>query len=1007
MSDINDRNNTGLGIGSRIHGYLVKRIEKLNQADSDFYELVHEGTGASHIHISRDDKENVFSVAFKTVPRDSTGVAHILEHTVLCGSKKFPIRDPFFSMLKRSLSTFMNAFTSSDWTMYPFSTQNRNDYNNLMDVYLDSVFYPELKELSFKQEGCRIEVEGNSGKAQFSGKDNFRLTYKGVVYNEMKGAMSSPSEVMVRKLQKTLYPLTTYGYNSGGDPAVIPMLTYGQLKAFHQKHYHPSNAFFFTYGNFPLKDHLSFINERILEYYDRIDPATKVSPQPRWHEPQKVNDTYPFDEKEDPSGKCQVCVAWLAADITESYEVLCLKILERILLGNPASPLRKALIESELGSSLCDGAGYDADNRDTLFAAGLKDTQASAASKIEKVIFDVLTELAQEGIDRSYIESAIHQIEFRRKEITNVPYPYGIKLLMTFAGSWFHGGDPLNVLNFDKDLKRLRSELETERPLEKRIQGYFLDNPHRVLFSLLPDQQMAKKEAERIRSEIAAVKSKLSMTDLKKIVEDAETLKQLQEEKEDISCLPTLELEEISPEVVCVKASDAYPEVPAVCYDQETSGIYYFSGVAGSASLPEEWIKLVPFFCYAVTKVGTDLRDYTKLTQLIDRYTGGISLAAHAGDRFNHSDCVSFIGVNGKSLARNQKQMLKIVQELLCDYSFSDLARLKSLLLEYRAGLESRIITNGHRLAILLASRNFSTSCRLKEIWNGIHLFVTVKALTEELSPDRLQEISDELQCIGDVLFNRDNIKIAIVGDEAMLSASTEPITILHETLRERALKTSGPHSKKAGFDTPDIRVHQEIPREGWSTTSEVSFVAQAFQTVKLGHEDAPALAVISKMLRSIFLHREIREKGGAYGGFALYNTEDGIFSFGSYRDPHIVATLKTYRDANDFVTSGNYTDEDIKEAILQVCSDIDKPDPPAIAARNAFYRTLVDLSDDVRREFKERLLALTRNQVTNIAGKYFSGDNWNQGIAVISNEKKLKAANEKLKEDRLTLHKI
>jgi len=334
MSKFVDPNHPSLHAGERIGNHQVRRAIPLEAIHSFFYELEHLKTGARHIHVSNKDAENTFSVAFKTVPVDSTGVAHILEHTVLCGSNRYPVRDPFFSMLKRSLSTFMNAFTASDWTMYPFSTQNPKDYFNLMDVYLDAAFFPKLDELSFKQEGHRLEIERDDSNADDS--NRLRLAYKGVVYNEMKGAMSSPDQVMVRSIQRELYPSTTYHYNSGGDPAVIPSLTYGQLKEFHRRHYHPSNAFFYTYGNLPLPESLAVIENRVLNKFKRIMPDTDVAPQRRWRKPRSGVFPYPFQANEDPSKKCQVCVAWLTADIKDTFDILTLALLEQILLGNSA-----------------------------------------------------------------------------------------------------------------------------------------------------------------------------------------------------------------------------------------------------------------------------------------------------------------------------------------------------------------------------------------------------------------------------------------------------------------------------------------------------------------------------------------------------------------------------------------------------------------------------------------------------------------------------------------------
>jgi Zn-dependent M16 (insulinase) family peptidase len=994
-----DKNNPDIQRAAGIFGYLVNRVICLEEINSFLYLLEHTNTGARHAHISNNDKENTFGVAFKTVPSDSTGVAHILEHTALCGSRKFPVHDPFFSMLKRSLNTFMNAFTASDWTMYPFSTQNRKDFYNLMDVYLDSAFYPNIDELSFKQEGHRIEIERDPEDT-----GSLKIVYKGVVYNEMKGAMSSPNQVMARSILNALYPETTYSYNSGGDPAIIPRLTFDQLKSFHRRHYHPSNAFFYTYGNLPLKDHLDFINSKILSHYKRIDPKTDVPRQPRWRRPKIKQYLYPLDQSEDPSKKCQVCVAWLTADIKDAFEILALAILEKVLLGNAASPLRKALIDSNLGSSLSDGTGFDGDNRDTMFVCGLKDVAAPDASKIEAIIFDVLNDLWENGIDKQIIESAIHQLEFHRKEITNTPYPYGIKLFLTFAGSWFHGGDPEKILKFDEDLKRLRFEMNKGPFLENRIHNYFLDNPHRVLLTLVPDQTMEQKERERVEKELEGILASTKPAELEKIKTDTKALQQLQEGIEDISCLPTLALDDIPPSVDRVKPADSCSPALTSCYSQPTSGIFYFLAVAGSGLLSKKQIPLVPLFCHAFTKIGTSVHNYVELARLMDTYTGGISLSYHARTGFEGAaECLPFIAFNAKCLVRNQHNMFEIIEELSTKFEFSDMVRLKSLLLEYQAGLESMIIQNGHRLAMSLAARNFSRSSALNETWSGIHQLQTIKNITQELSDDKLNTISQALNEIGKTLFTQGNLKIALIGEDPVLSAASSAVASI-----QKGLKT-GPEfvTQSNGFGPPDMNVPHEIPREGWSTSSAVSFVAGAFETVRLAHEDAPALSVISKILRSMYLHREIREKGGAYGGFAIYSPEDGIFYFGSYRDPHIVSTLKAYDGARNFIRSGHFSDEDIKEAVLQVCSEIDKPDPPGPAAKKAFFRQIVSLSDDMREHFKKQLLAMTREKVVNAAEKYFAGPTDRQAVAVLSNLEKLNAANKALAQNPLKLFRI
>jgi Zn-dependent M16 (insulinase) family peptidase len=991
MNAIKDRNNPELKAGDRIDDYHIGRIELLKEISSVFYELEHLSTGAKHIHISNDDAENTFGVAFKTVPRDSTGVAHILEHTVLCGSRKYAVRDPFFSMLKRSLSTFMNAFTASDWTMYPFSTQNSKDFYNLLSIYLDAAFFPRLEELSFKQEGHRLEIEKSPA--------GNRLVYKGVVYNEMKGAMSSPDQVMVRSILKALFPSSTYRYNSGGEPADIPSLSYQQLKDFHRTHYHPSNAFFYTYGNLPLKDHLAFIETQVLSQFDQIDPGTVVSSQARWQHPKSASYTYPFNPQEDATKKHQVCLAWLTADIQDTFEVLVLTLLEQILLGNSASPLRKALIDSALGSALCDGTGFDADNRDTLFVAGLKEVEQAAANKIEKIIFSVFRDLVENGIDQNLIDSAIHQIEFHRKEITNTPYPYGLKLLLTFSGSWLHGGDPVKILNFDADLAKLQSKLAKGAFFENRIQKYFLDNPHRVLLTLVPDQQQEQNENQRVRAELERIQKKLSPSDLDRIEQDAEALKRLQETEEDVSCLPTLQRADIPPSVPIIQESTSKEAVQTSLYETATSGIVYFAAAAGAGLLPTALTPLAPFFCYALSRMGTAKRDYAEMAQRIDAYTGGVGFSTHARTRFDGvGDCVPFISFNGKCLLRNQESMFDIIRELLHDSDFSNLTRLKSILLEYRAGLESMVVHSGHRLAISLAARNLSPTRMLSESWGGVHQLRTIKRLTDDTTEQDLTALSAELTAIGNALFTQSNFQMALIGEASALTGARSSAQSVFDGFKP---------GEDDGFSASDLAMDGGNIREGWSTSSAVSFVALAFETVRMAHEDAAALAVISKILRSMYLHREIREKGGAYGGFALYSPEDGLFSFASYRDPHIVSTLDTFDKSAAWIRSGSFSDEDVDEAILQVCSEIDKPDPPGPAARKAYYRKLISLSDEMRTRYKERLLSLTRSQVVQAAEKYFDKNQAQKAVAVISGEDKLIAANEKLSGNPLELHRI
>ncbi len=991
-----DPNNKGLKVNDHILGYRIQNIVELKEINGFLYRLVHLATGARHLHISTPDKENTFGVTFKTVPTDSTGVAHILEHTVLCGSKKYPVRDPFFSMLKRSLSTFMNAFTASDWTMYPFSTQNSKDYYNLMSVYLDAAFFPNLEELSFKQEGHRLEIEPRSKDSKDLG-----LVFKGVVYNEMKGAMSSPDQVMGRSILNALYPETTYSNNSGGDPAVIPQLTHDQLKAFHQRHYHPSNAFFYTYGNLGLKDQLAFIDQKIMAHFEAIDPQTDVPSQSRWSAPKSVRYTYPLAPNEDPTSKYQVCLAWLTCDIRDTFEVLVLTVLEQILLGNAASPLRKALMDANMGSALSDASGYDADNRDTLFACGLKETTEASAEAIEKIIFDVLEQLTNDGIDPELVDSAIHQIEFHRKEISNTPYPYGLKLMLTTISSWLHGGDPERILQLDADLQRLQDEIAAGPFLENRIRSYFIDNPHRIRMVLAPDQQKAQNDEAQEQEVLETRWSKLSQDDCDRINQDADRLNTLQESQENISCLPTLELSDIPPDIPSYAPTRIESKIPLWQYTQPTSGIFYLSAAAG-ASVSHELLPWMPFFCYAFTKVGTKKHDYTQMARRIDAATGGLTLGAHARTPWNQSHvCLPLISLNAKCLGRNIDPMLAIMEELIAETDFNNHARLKQLLGEYQAGLDAMIVQNGHRLAISLASRGFSPTAALSEIWGGIHQVRTIRAFCKDRSEKRIKALAKDLSTIGQAVFKPDNLIMAVIGEPEHMDPTVAKMR------SAKVISTFKRPYRKPDLPLMDLEIGDTIPYEGWSTSSAVAFVAQTLPTAPLGHADAPVLAVLSKLLRSLYLHREIREKGGAYGGFALYNPENGLFSLASYRDPHIVRTLEVFGAVADFGRTDRLTKEDVKEAVLQVCSEIDKPDPPGPAARKAFSRLIVGLTDETRREFKQQLLQVTQDQLLAVVEKYFQPGRTETGTAIIAGEEHLQKANTQLVKNPFKLDRI
>lgn len=982
-----------LKVGETILGYRLVKEEKLELIKACFMEFIHEKTGAKHIHIKSEDKENVFGVAFKTVPEDSTGVAHILEHTALCGSEKYPVRDPFFSMIKRSLNTFMNAFTASDWTMYPFASQNKKDFYNLMGVYLDAAFFPNLDKLSFMQEGHRLSAD-----------EKGELSYQGVVFNEMKGAMSSQSQVMGRSLLEAIYPDTTYGFNSGGEPSNIPELTHEDLVEFHKTHYHPSNSYFFTYGDLDIEEHFGFIEKNVLSRFEAIDPNTDVPNQPRWNEPREVVYTYAADGEDDLKKKSQVAVAWLTSDIQDSFDTLVLDLLEQILMGNSAAPLYKALIDSGLGSSLTDVSGYDSENRDTLFAAGLKNVDPEDADKVEKVIFDTLKDLAENGIEKELIETAVHQFEFHRREISNTPMPYGLKLFLGIAGTWFHGGNPVDVILFDEDLEKIRENGLNLDFFEGYIKKYFLDNPHRVKMILNPDPNGNRVKAEKEKEELLEKRKKLSDSDIKDIQELENKLTLLQENKEDLSCLPTLEISDVSKEIKREEPT-AIRESRVFLYDRPTSEICYLTSVFGAGQLDNDLISYLPIFSFLISKTGTKNSDYVEFTRKIDSVTGGFGFSPQVRTTVLDSGrVIPSLIFSAKCLERYQAEMFSISSEMVSDYSFDDMERVISLLMQFRTGLESGIVQNGHKLAISLASRNMTPVAGLSEAWFGVNQLMLIKELTDKLGDESqklsaYEELKAKLNKIAQLIFNKENYKICMVGGNSNLVNGEKYLPEFIDSLS--GIPSPGFELEK-GFS-----FNNESIREAWLTQSSVSFVGGSFKAPEYGSKEAPQFSVLSRLLKSNFLHREIREKGGAYGGFSLYNAEDGIFSCASYRDPNIKRTIDTFSEGSAFLKKGGFTDEEVKEAILQTASDLEKPDTPAVAAKKDFFRRLVNFPEDLREKYKEGVLSTDAEKLTKTAEKYFNEDSYDKNIAVITGEVPFEKEKELLKESPLKEIKI
>jgi Zn-dependent M16 (insulinase) family peptidase len=955
----------------------------LPEINATLIQIKHNVTGARFVHIDADDSNNLFAVAFKTPPSDSTGVAHILEHTALCGSKNFPVRDPFFTMLKRSLNTFMNAFTASDWTCYPFSSQNHKDFNNLLGIYLDAAFFPLLRERDFTQEGHRLEFETADDSSS-------PLTFKGVVFNEMKGAMADPASLLSRRTTRHLYPTTCYHHNSGGEPEDIPNLTWQQLREFHAEFYHPSNACFFSYGNFPLADHLTIIEKQVLSHFEARDVNSTVPQEMRLTAPVKVSETFPIDAGEPLTGKSMVHMSWLTSDISDSFNNLALTLLSQLLLGNPAAPLYKALLDSGLGTNLSPGCGFHDDYRTTCFAVGLQGTDSDKTDAIEQLILDTLQQIVDEGFTTERIEATIHRLELSNREVGGDSYPYAISLMFRILGPWLHCNDPISALQLDDNLKQLRQKLAEGPFFENLIKTWLLDNTHRITLCLSPDPELGPKMDEQEKERLNAIQETLSSDDKQKLITQAQQLQDSQEGIEDLSCLPTLEMADIShtePDIASrtIEVADKTVQL----YPQPTNGLCYLNLSFPCDHIEESLRPYLPLFSSLLTQIGTDKLTYLEMAQRVEAGTGGIRASIEILDNIDDLNTFqALFQLRGKALNRNFDQLGAILADLCCAADFTDQDRLATVIGQIKSSWQNAIPGSGHSYAVRAAAGQLTPAAKQREQWSGFSQFKLIKQVAE-LKAGQLDEIVTFMQQIAATIINRCTLSAAFTAEEKQFKECQSALQQLINKIPQRT--TVAPQ--------PIAPIEPTAIQLGWTTSIPVSYVTRVFRTTPFNHVDTAPLKVLAALLKANYLHREIREKGGAYGGMATSNSESGLFSLMSYRDPHLERTLSVYEQSLEWLQQGDFDDEKIKEAVLSVFSAYDRPLSPSGRGSNEFANQQQGLTHSMRQQFRTRLLCVTKKQLLDVAKRHLSDKLDQSPISILSNEEALTAAKSNLTE--------
>ena len=908
------------------------------QANTSYFR--HRRCGAEHFHLDLKGGDHAFMVAFRTLPADSTGVAHILEHTTLCGSRKFPVRDPFFLMLRRSLSTFMNAMTASDWTAYPFATKCEADFWNLMEVYLDATFFPLLRPLDFAQEGHRIE---------FKNPDNpDELDVRGVVYNEMKGAMSSPTSRLWDGLTRHLLKGTVYEHISGGDPEAITDLTHEALVAFHRKFYRPGNAIFMTAGELPVEQIQQRIEKLALAETQTDEAPAVVPAAARWQQGRSCSDAYPADADD----RNHVLTAWLLPDARDPLARLKRELMSDLLLGTAASPLRRKLENSGIGRGLSPISGLEDSHRNAIFACGLKDVPAEDLPLAAPLIREGLEEICRNNIEPAQMQAAFQQLEFGCREITGDSMPFSLELLLDALPDLLYGDPPEPGLDPSPWLKQLEEQTAKADFLPEMIRSNLLNNPHTLEYQLRADSGMAATTEQQHAQAIRQLRKDMSEDDVQSLRDRQQQLADHQAKPDDPDILPKVGVEHLEANL---ELPEADRDGNLHLYSAPTNGISYLQLALPLPQMDLEDAALLPLYCACLTGLGAGGLDYAAAQTLRDRFLGGISVTPQISTHPS-GEPMLWLSLTAKALDRHRKELIELPLQILNDWRLDEHQRIGEIRDQMLAGRENAISANGHRLAVRAAAAHFSPQAALgyhSGGLGGLQRLATAPQLTDPATlAERMQKLHQNLHAAP--------FRAALVTGPDQLDA-----------LKAQA-EVAGIASAEVDWQPTRLQLEPTPARLGLTWQLPVNYCARSFPIPDRKHPDTPALSVLSALLRHCWLHPKVRERGGAYGAGAISDPTAGSFSLFSYRDPRLADTLADF-DAGLAALPDLMDEQSLREAILAQASALQQGGSPAGEALSAFHRLLSGYSNDDLRQLRHALLEVSADDVLQVASKWLT----------------------------------
>ncbi|MBK1813563.1 insulinase family protein [Clostridium sp. YIM B02505] len=952
------------------HGFKLIEEREIKEISSKAYVFEHEKSGARLIKIDNDDDNKVFSIGFRTPPEDSTGLTHILEHSVLCGSRKFNTKEPFVELLKGSLNTFLNAMTYPDKTIYPVASRNEKDYFNLMDVYMDAVLYPNIYKHPeiFMQEGWHYNIE--------EPKDE--LTYNGVVYNEMKGAYSSPESLMYRMVTKTVLPDTPYKEASGGDPEVIPDLTYEKFVNYHKKYYHPSNSYILLYGDGQLEKELKFLNENYLSDFDKIDVKSSIPTQKPFESLKEHSFEYGISEEDTLEDKTYLNLNFVVGKADEGELALAFEILTHMLLKTPAAPLKKALLDNGIGKAV--SGEYSGSTKQPILTIVAKNCNEKDKDRFKEVVYSTLQELVDKGIDKETIEASINRIEFELREGEYDGYPKGLIHYTRIMDSWLYEGDPFVHLEYDKYFESIKSALKTNY-FEALIKKYILDNKHSSFIILKPKKGLNEEKQKALKDKLDRVKNTLSEVEIKTLIDKCKALKERQntaDTEEALASIPMLSIEDIDRKAEILPLEERNLGGVKVLYHKLfTNKISYLNLYFNCKGLISEDVVYVRFLADILGKLDTKNYNYGNLSNKININTGGIAYSPVSYSlNGKEGEYTPYLLINLKTLLSKLEDGVDLLGEIIQNTVFDKEDRLLQIIKEIRSRIEGRLIDNGHRLAL----RKILAYCTEKGKYDEITLGLTYYQFLCDLEDNfdsKKSDIISKLKVSSEAIFNKNNLVISYSSEE-------EDYDVLEKIVPKLLSYLGVANISKDRFDFGEM-----VTNEGLLTQGNVQYVAKGGNFIKKGFSYHGSLNVLETISGFDYLWNNVRVKGGAYGVFANFRRDGGAYIV-SYRDPNIKETIKVYDEMKDYLNNFTSNEREMTKYIIGTVRKLDYPLTTASKAEvsSANYFSNIT-SEDIQRE-RDEVLKTDDKTIRSFAPLVESVMNEDL-ICVVGNENKIK----------------